>query len=130
MSCCFPRYRFSQGVACLGWCFMILLQSCCSFPGLLVGPIPPVGLLLSPGLPVGPVQWDVGVPVPKGRRLQRWTAAVLKQEGQASVLLALLLQEEKVPPREALCKMELQGQQSVRRGAGFCGGIPGSCVWA
>lgn len=60
---------------------MILLQSCCSFPGLLVGPIPPVGLLLSPGLPVGPVQWDGGVPVPKGRRLQGWTAAVLKQEG-------------------------------------------------
>ena len=52
------------------------------------------------------------------------------EAGGASVLLALLLQEEKVPPREALCKMELQGQQSVRRGAGFCGGIPGSCVWA
>lgn len=47
------------------------------------------------------------------------------EAGGASVLLALLLQEEKVPPREALCKMELQGQQSVRRGAGFCGGIPG-----
>lgn len=76
---------------------MILLQSCFSFPGLLVGPIP-AGLLLPPGLPVGPVQWDVGVLVPTDRRLQRWMAAVLKQEGQASVLLALLLQEEKVLP--------------------------------
>lgn len=77
---------------------MILLQSCCSFPGLLVGPIPPARLLLPPGLPVGPVQWDVGVLAPTDRRLQRWMAAVLKQEEQASVLLALLLQEEKVLP--------------------------------